>query len=84
MVDGVWVRTAVICAFCSTLAFTDTAYVRNLHAGLPRSAYTGDPLSPIQAGGGYWFGYRGSFPCERMPAAGAPARLKPRRHEART
>jgi hypothetical protein len=33
---------------------------------------------------GFLFGYRGSFQCEWMPAADAPARLKPRRHEART
>lgn len=33
---------------------------------------------------GFLFGYRGSFECEWMPAADAPARLKPRRHEART
>lgn len=33
---------------------------------------------------GFLFGYRGSFQCEWMPAADAPARLKPLRHEART
>jgi hypothetical protein len=33
---------------------------------------------------GFLFGYRGTFRCEWMPAADAPARLKPRRHEART
>ena len=33
---------------------------------------------------GFLFGYRGSFECEWMPASDAPARLKPRRHEART
>ncbi|WP_347976521.1 DUF4166 domain-containing protein [Microbacterium sp. ProA8] len=33
---------------------------------------------------GFLFGYRGSFQCEWMPAVDAPARLKPRRHEART
>jgi len=33
---------------------------------------------------GFLFGYRGTFQCEWMPAADAPARLKPRRHEART
>jgi hypothetical protein len=33
---------------------------------------------------GFLFGYRGSFTCEWMPAADAPARLKPVRHERRT
>ena len=33
---------------------------------------------------GFLFGYRGTFTCEWMPASDAPARLKPRRHEART
>lgn len=33
---------------------------------------------------GFLFGYRGTFACEWMPAADAPARLKPLRHEART
>lgn len=33
---------------------------------------------------GFLFGYRGTFTCEWVPATDAPARLKPRRHEART
>jgi len=33
---------------------------------------------------GFLFGYRGSFTCEWVPATDAPARLKPRRTEART
>ena len=33
---------------------------------------------------GFLFGYRGSFECEWIAAADAPARLKPRRHERRT
>jgi hypothetical protein len=33
---------------------------------------------------GFLFGYRGTFECEWLPATDAPARLKPRRHEART
>jgi hypothetical protein len=33
---------------------------------------------------GFLFGYRGSFACEWVPAADAPARLKPVRHERRT
>lgn len=32
---------------------------------------------------GFLFGYHGTFECEWMPASDAPARLKPRRHEAR-
>lgn len=33
---------------------------------------------------GFLFGYHGSFTCEWMPVADAPARLKPVRHELRT
>ena len=33
---------------------------------------------------GFLFGYRGSFTCEWTPAADAPERLKPVRHETRT
>ncbi|WP_454117850.1 DUF4166 domain-containing protein [Microbacterium lacticum] len=33
---------------------------------------------------GFLFGYRGTFQAEWIPATDAPARLKPRRHEART
>ncbi|SED68967.1 DUF4166 domain-containing protein [Ruania alba] len=33
---------------------------------------------------GFLFGYRGTFTCEWTPAADAPQRLKPARHEART
>lgn len=33
---------------------------------------------------GFLFGYRGSFTCQWVPATDAPARLKPRRTEART
>jgi hypothetical protein len=33
---------------------------------------------------GFLFGYRGWFTCEWLPATDAPARLKPRRTEART
>lgn len=32
---------------------------------------------------GFLFGYRGSFTCEWMPAAEAPAHVVPRRHESR-
>lgn len=33
---------------------------------------------------GFLFGYHGTFECQWMPAADAPARLKPVRHERRT
>jgi hypothetical protein len=33
---------------------------------------------------GFLFGYDGEFTCEFLPSTGAPAELRPRRHEART